>query len=106
LSGSSVSNRRTNRSDVAAFLRKLPVPYPSYYDRDASIARVFRGGIGWPTTAFYNARGHLTRRSRGFFNAPERIRTSDLRFRRPLGLSCRQVPRPPFPVNRRKTGIS
>jgi hypothetical protein len=40
---------------VAAFLRKLPVPYPSYYDRDASIARVFRGGIGWPTTAFYNA---------------------------------------------------
>lgn len=48
-----------NRADARRFLRELPVPYPHYYDRDASIARVFRGGQAWPTTAFYDAAGTL-----------------------------------------------
>jgi thiol-disulfide isomerase/thioredoxin len=49
-----------NRGDAEAFLKKLPVPYPHFYDEDASIARVFRGGRAWPTTAFYNSSGKLT----------------------------------------------
>jgi thiol-disulfide isomerase/thioredoxin len=47
------------RSDAAAFLKKFPVPYPHYYDQDASIARTFGGGRAWPTTAFFAASGRL-----------------------------------------------
>jgi cytochrome c biogenesis protein CcmG/thiol:disulfide interchange protein DsbE len=50
---------RDSRDDAVAFLRRYPVPFPYYYDKDASVARVFRGGRGWPTTAFYDARGQL-----------------------------------------------
>ncbi len=39
--------------------QQLPVPFPHFYDPDATVARVFRGGRSWPTTAFYNARGQL-----------------------------------------------
>jgi cytochrome c biogenesis protein CcmG, thiol:disulfide interchange protein DsbE len=48
-----------SRSDAEAFLKKFPVPYPHFYDEDASVARVFRGGRAWPTTAFYGADGTL-----------------------------------------------
>ena len=48
-----------SRSAAAAFLNRFPVPYPHFYDKDASVARVFRGGRAWPTTAFYNADGDL-----------------------------------------------
>lgn len=53
-------NSQDSRSDAQDFLRELPVPYPHYYDKDASVARVFGGGRAWPTTAFYNAEGKLT----------------------------------------------
>jgi cytochrome c biogenesis protein CcmG/thiol:disulfide interchange protein DsbE len=47
------------RSDASGFLKQLPIPYPSYFDPDASIARFFRGGFAWPTTAFFNRDGHV-----------------------------------------------
>jgi thiol-disulfide isomerase/thioredoxin len=47
------------RKSAAKFLREYPVPYPHYYDPDAKVARVFRGGQSWPTTAFYDASGKL-----------------------------------------------
>ncbi len=52
-------NSQDSRSDAAEFLEQLPVPFPHFYDPDATVARVFRGGRSWPTTAFYNARGQL-----------------------------------------------
>lgn len=48
-----------SRADARKFMLKFPTPYPHYYDPDTKIARVFRGGVAWPTTAFYNARGEL-----------------------------------------------
>jgi thiol-disulfide isomerase/thioredoxin len=53
-------NSQDNRGDAEAFLKQLPVPYPHFYDEDTSIARLFRGGRAWPTTAFYDAKGKLT----------------------------------------------
>ena len=38
---------------------EFPVPFPHFYDKDASIARLFGGGRAWPTTAFYDASGRL-----------------------------------------------
>jgi cytochrome c biogenesis protein CcmG, thiol:disulfide interchange protein DsbE len=52
-------NSRDSRDEAAAFLEEMPVPFPHYFDPDASIARVFRGGRSWPTTAFYDASGEL-----------------------------------------------
>ena len=52
-------NSQDVRGDAAAFLKKLPVPYPHYYDKDALIARTFGGGRSWPTTAFFAASGKL-----------------------------------------------
>lgn len=51
---------KDSRSDAKAFLKQLPVPYPTYFDPDTSIARLFRGGFAWPTTAFYDRTGRVT----------------------------------------------
>jgi thiol-disulfide isomerase/thioredoxin len=51
-------NSQDSRSDAEEFLREYKVPFPHYYDKDASVARVFGGGRAWPTTAFYD-RGEL-----------------------------------------------
>ena len=50
---------KDSRGDAETFLKQLPVPYPSYYDPDTSIARLFRGGFAWPTTAFYGRTGRV-----------------------------------------------
>jgi thiol-disulfide isomerase/thioredoxin len=47
------------RKAAEKFLKEYPVPFPHYFDPDAKVARVFRGGQSWPTTAFYDAAGKL-----------------------------------------------
>jgi thiol-disulfide isomerase/thioredoxin len=56
-----------NRGDAANFLNRHPVPYPSYFDGDATVARSFRGGQAWPTTAFFNAAGKRTETHAGTY---------------------------------------
>jgi len=53
-------NTQDSRGNAAAFLKEHPVPYPHYFDPDGSVARVFRGGRAFPTTAFYDASGDLS----------------------------------------------
>jgi cytochrome c biogenesis protein CcmG/thiol:disulfide interchange protein DsbE len=60
-------NSKDSRDDAEAFLKELPVPFPHYYDKDASIARLFRGGRSWPTTAFYDASGELAFTQQGAY---------------------------------------
>jgi cytochrome c biogenesis protein CcmG/thiol:disulfide interchange protein DsbE len=50
---------RDYEGDARTFLADEPLPYPSFKDPDIKIARSFNGGIGWPTTAFYDKRGKL-----------------------------------------------
>ena len=71
-------NSQDNRSDASDFLKELPVSFPHFYDRDASVARVFRGGRSWPTTAFYNARGELVFTHQGAY-ATEAKLAEDIR---------------------------
>jgi thiol-disulfide isomerase/thioredoxin len=61
------------RGDAEDFLRELPLPFPSYYDKDASIARLFRGGRAWPTTAFYDAAGKLTKTHLGAYASEAKL---------------------------------
>lgn len=46
-----------SRQDAQAFLDAHPVPYPHFFDQDASLARSFGGGRSWPTTVFYSRAG-------------------------------------------------
>jgi cytochrome c biogenesis protein CcmG/thiol:disulfide interchange protein DsbE len=60
-------NSQDARGDAEDFLREFPVPFPHYYDKDTSIARLFGGGRAWPTTAFYNADGELIKTHLGAY---------------------------------------
>jgi thiol-disulfide isomerase/thioredoxin len=46
-------------SSARAFLARFPVPYPSYEDRDGSIARALGTSLGVPITFLYSTRGKL-----------------------------------------------
>lgn len=64
--------------DAAArrFLERFPVSYPSYRDPDGEVARAFGGDVGFPTTAFYDARGRVTLKQGGY--AAERLLAADI----------------------------
>ena len=66
-------NSRDGRGAAEEFLQKLPVPFPHYFDPDASIARVFRGGRAWPTTAFYDRDGKLDFTHQGAYPSEARL---------------------------------
>ena len=52
-------NSEDNDDAAKTFLSDHQVPYPSYTDPDAQIAKDI-GGIGYPRTAFYDSSGKLT----------------------------------------------
>lgn len=56
-----------SQDNAAMFLEELSVPFPHYFDPDGSIARVFRGGRAFPTTAFYDVKGRLTKTHLGAY---------------------------------------
>ncbi len=66
-------NSQDNRLDARRFLRRLPTPYPHFFDEDATVAREMRGGRAWPTTAFYDAKGRLTETHTGGYPSEARL---------------------------------
>jgi thiol-disulfide isomerase/thioredoxin len=48
-----------NDEDARRFLDEYPVPYPSFKDPTLKVADVFKGGLAFPTTAFYDSKGRL-----------------------------------------------
>jgi thiol-disulfide isomerase/thioredoxin len=60
-------NSRDDTAGARRFLETFPVPYPSFEDPDAAIARSFRGGRNFPTTAYYDARGKLVETHQGAY---------------------------------------
>ena len=73
---------KDSRSEAEEFLQKIPVPFPHYYDEDAEIARVFRGGRAWPTTAFYDAAGKLVYTHAGAYATEEKLEQDILKYAR------------------------
>lgn len=53
-------NTRDSADAARDFLARYPTPYAHIEDPGADVARLFRGGRAWPTTAFYDAAGRLT----------------------------------------------
>jgi thiol-disulfide isomerase/thioredoxin len=66
-------NSQDGREAALQFLRELPVPYPNFFDPDVKIAREFRGGIAWPTTAFYDARGKVVKTHAGAYASQAKL---------------------------------
>jgi cytochrome c biogenesis protein CcmG/thiol:disulfide interchange protein DsbE len=60
-------NSNDSRSEAQAFLRENPVPFPSFYDPDVKVAREFKGGFAWPTTAYYDRSGRVVNTHAGVY---------------------------------------
>lgn len=61
------------KGDAKDFLRKYPVPYPSFFDPDGKVARLFRGERWFPATAFYDGKGELVYTKPGGYAAEAAI---------------------------------
>ena len=73
-------NSKDGRDAAAAFLRRNPVPFPHFSDPDANVARRFRGGRSWPTTAFYRASGELAFTHQGSYASEEDLAADIKRY--------------------------
>jgi thiol-disulfide isomerase/thioredoxin len=69
-----------NYGDAAAFLKRYPVPYPSYKDGSNTIAQVFNGVIAFPTTVFYDASGKLQYVHNGQYLSEAKLRADIARY--------------------------
>ena len=69
-----------SRSDGEAFLQRMPVPYPSFFDQDAEAARTFKGGQRWPTPAFYDRAGKLAFTHQGGYATEAKLDADVRRF--------------------------
>ena len=70
------------REPAAEFLRKFPVSFPSYEDPEQEVAKVFKGHVAFPTTAFYDRTGKLTFVHQGGYATEERLREDIERYAR------------------------
>jgi thiol-disulfide isomerase/thioredoxin len=71
-----------NRADAEEFLGEFPVSFPSYEDPDQKVARVFKGHVNFPTTAFYDRTGRLTFIHQGGYASEARLREDIERYAR------------------------
>jgi thiol-disulfide isomerase/thioredoxin len=66
-------NSNDHTGPAKDFLKENPVPYPSYFDPAVKIARVFKGGLAWPTTAYYDAQGKLVETHAGAYASEAKL---------------------------------
>ncbi len=76
---------RDSREDAERFLRKYPVPYPSFFDPEGDIASEFRGDRVAPSTAFYDASGELVYTKPGGYPSEDALAKHVARYARPRG---------------------
>lgn len=50
-------NSGDNKGDAGAFLKKFPVPYPSFEDPREKVARELKASTAYPITIFFDAQG-------------------------------------------------
>ena len=73
-------NSQDSRGDAEDFLDEFPVPFPHFYDKDASVARLFGGGRAWPSTAFYRADGELVKTHLGAYASEAKLEQDIRRY--------------------------
>ena len=70
------------RGAAQEFLRRHPVPYPSYSDPDEQIAKLMRATIGFPTTTFYDRRGRIVLTHPGGYSSEAQLAADISRYAR------------------------
>jgi cytochrome c biogenesis protein CcmG/thiol:disulfide interchange protein DsbE len=58
-------NGEDGKGPAADFLRRYPVPYPSFFDSNGDIAKQLEGARSFPVTAFFDRRGKLVYTKQG-----------------------------------------
>jgi cytochrome c biogenesis protein CcmG, thiol:disulfide interchange protein DsbE len=71
-------NAQDARDAAQKFLRKYPVPYPSFFDPDLKVAKLLEGERSFPVTAFFDRKGELVYTKQGGY-ASEEVLEKDLR---------------------------
>jgi cytochrome c biogenesis protein CcmG, thiol:disulfide interchange protein DsbE len=71
-----------SKDGARSFLRKLPVPYPSFFDPHSEIARVFHGDRAFPTTAFYDRQGGIEYVKQGGYASEQALAQDIARYAR------------------------
>ena len=66
-------NSKDSNNAAQKFLARYPVPFPHFEDVDGRVARVFRDGRAFPTTAFYDARGRLVMTHAGAYSSEAKL---------------------------------
>jgi len=67
-------------ASAESFLRSYSVPYPSYEDKTAAIARALHGPGGLPITNYYTADGHLSYQHAGGYPNEAALETDIRRY--------------------------
>ena len=71
-----------SKSAARHFLKRFPVPYPSFFDTHGEIAAVFRGDRVFPTTAYYDREGQLVYTKQGGYATEEALARDIARWAR------------------------
>jgi cytochrome c biogenesis protein CcmG, thiol:disulfide interchange protein DsbE len=71
-----------SKEQAREFLRKYPVPYPSFFDPEGDVAKVFNGDRGFPTTAFYDRSGEIVLTKQGGYSSQQAIEKDIRRYAR------------------------
>jgi cytochrome c biogenesis protein CcmG/thiol:disulfide interchange protein DsbE len=75
-------NAQDDPDAARRFLRENPVGFPHYVDPDQEVAKLFRGNAGFPTTAFYDARGRFKIALQKSYRTPAELRRAIVRYTR------------------------
>ena len=62
-----------NDGDARAFLKRYPVPFPSYKDPDLKVSARMKAVAAFPSTAFYNSKGELAHVKQGGYATEEKL---------------------------------
>jgi cytochrome c biogenesis protein CcmG/thiol:disulfide interchange protein DsbE len=69
-----------NEGEAAAFLKRYPIPYPSYKDGDGKVSQVFNGVGPLPKTVFYDSSGKLQYVHVGQYATEAKLRQDTSRY--------------------------
>jgi cytochrome c biogenesis protein CcmG, thiol:disulfide interchange protein DsbE len=62
-----------SKKKAREFLQKYPVPYPSFFDPEGDVSKVFNGDRAFPVTAFYESGGDLVFTKQGGYSSQAAI---------------------------------
>ena len=75
-------NGEDSKDGARMFLRKFPVPYPSFFDPHSDIAKVFHGDRAFPTTVFYDRNGGVEYVKQGGYSSEQALAADVARYAR------------------------